>query len=134
MTKKESTAVVKTSTTSNPYEQVANQLQATSVSGTSVAIRQTTGSSYLLDGAYGINDGRAGFGGVLTGRPYERAEIPPSVLRDLWITKFGNGWIDAIDIPEDYTTVQRQLWFAGLIQKMYRPDTGREVWRVSDAF
>ena len=71
---------------------------------------------------------------MTSGRPYERVEIPPSVLRDLWITKFGNGWVDAIEIPEDYSVVQRQLWFAGLIQKMYRPDTGREVWRVSDAF
>jgi hypothetical protein len=33
----------------------------------------------------------------------------------------------------DYMPVQQQLWFAGQIQKLYRPDVGREVWRIFDA-
>jgi len=70
---------------------------------------------------------------LTTGNSLDRANIPPSVLRDLWVTKFGDGWVDASDIPNDYYAVQRQLWFAGMLQKMHRPDIGREVWSITNA-
>lgn len=70
---------------------------------------------------------------VITGSNLDRNQIPPSVLRDLWINRFGVGWVDTKDVPMDYMPVQQQLWFAGQIQKLYRPDVGREVWRIFDA-
>lgn len=70
---------------------------------------------------------------VITGSNLDRNQIPPSVLRDLWINRFGIGWVDTKDVPMDYMPVQQQLWFAGQIQKLYRPDVGREVWRIFDA-
>jgi len=75
-------------------------------------------------------------GSAISGRPrydIDRAEIPPRVLRDLWITKFGAGWVDAVDVDNDYEAVKQQLWYAGMLEKLYRPDIGRETWRVFDA-
>lgn len=66
-------------------------------------------------------------------RPYDRAEIPPTVLRDLWLTKFGSGWVDAVDVGNDYEPVKQQLWYAGMLEKLFRPDIGRETWRVFNA-
>ena len=65
--------------------------------------------------------------------PYDRAEIPPTVLRDLWITKFGVDWVDAVDVGNDYEPVKQQLWYAGMLEKLFRPDIGRETWRVFNA-
>jgi len=64
---------------------------------------------------------------------FDRAEIPPSVLRDLWITKFGVGWVDAIDVSDDYEAVKAQLWYAGMLEKLFRPDIARETWRIFNA-
>ena len=73
-------------------------------------------------------------GSAISGRPpYDRAEIPPKVLRDLWVIKFGVGWVDAIDVGDDYEAVKAQLWYAGMLEKLFRPDIGRETWRVFDA-
>lgn len=63
----------------------------------------------------------------------DRAEIPPTVLRDLWITKFGVDWVDAVTIGNDYEAVKQQLWYAGMLEKLFRPDLGRETWRVFNA-
>lgn len=63
----------------------------------------------------------------------DRAEIPPTVLRDLWITKFGVDWVDAVTIGNDYEAVKQQLWYAGMLEKLFRPDIGRETWRVFNA-
>lgn len=63
----------------------------------------------------------------------DRAEIPPTVLRDLWLTKFGSGWVDAVDVGNDYEPVKQQLWYAGMLEKLFRPDIGRETWRVFNA-
>ena len=72
-------------------------------------------------------------GSAISGRPYDRAEIPPTVLRDLWLTKFGSGWVDAVDVGNDYEPVKQQLWYAGMLEKLFRPDIGRETWRVFNA-
>ena len=55
-------------------------------------------------------------------------------LADLWVVKHGTGWADINkDVmergsPED--EMLRELWFAGRLERMYRPDLGREVWRL----
>lgn len=109
MTQKESTEAERTLITSNQSVQEARLRQATYASVISVPIN------------------------VITGSNLDRNQIPPSVLRDLWINRFGVGWVDTKDVPMDYMPVQQQLWFAGQIQKLYRPDVGREVWRIFDA-
>lgn len=109
MTQKESTEAERTLTTLSLSEREANPPLAISVS---VASMPTS---------------------VITGSNLDRNQIPPSVLRDLWINRFGVGWVDTKDVPMDYMPVQQQLWFAGQIQKLYRPDVGREVWRIFDA-
>jgi hypothetical protein len=109
MTKMELTEAERTLITSNQSVQEARLRQATYASVISVPINAITGSNL------------------------DRNQIPPSVLRDLWINRFGVGWVDAKDVPMDYMPVQQQLWFAGQIQKLYRPDVGREVWRIFDA-
>jgi len=109
MTKMELTEAERTLITSNPSVQEARPQWAISGSVTSVSTS------------------------VITGSNLDRNQIPPSVLRDLWINRFGVGWVDTKDVPMDYMPVQQQLWFAGQIQKLYRPDVGREVWRIFDA-
>lgn len=123
MTKQESTAVVRTSTTSSQFAPVEQRQLATLASEAGAQINQTTVKTRLQGNAI---SGR-------TLRTLERAEIPPKVLRDLWITKFGVGWVDAADVSDDYEPVKQQLWYAGMLEKLYRPDIGRETWRVFDA-
>ena len=131
MTQKESPEQTRTLTTSNPSAAEVSQQRAISGSVTSGLIKRITESdlfenagaiSSVIPGVYDIN-----------AQSIEQATVPPSVLRDLWVTKFGAGWTDSRDIGNDYYPIQRQLWFAGMIQKMYRSDAGREFWRIVDA-
>ena len=107
-------------TTSNQSVLEELQQMATRVLEVNVPTSLTTGKTRLQ-------------GGTISNRPYDRAEIPPTVLRDLWITKFGNGWVDAVTIGNDYEPVKQQLWYAGMLEKLFRPDIGRETWRVFNA-
>ena len=107
-------------TTSNQSALEEQQQTATRVLEVGVPTSLITGKQRLQGS--GVRD-----------RPYERAQISPTILRDLWITKFGSGWVDAVEVGNDYEPVKQQLWYAGMLEKLFRPDIGRETWRVFDA-
>lgn len=55
-------------------------------------------------------------------------------LADMWLVKHGTEWVDVYkEVVEKGSAEEemlRELWFAGRMERMYRPDIGREVWRI----
>ena len=66
---------------------------------------------------------------------YDEVEsIPIAQLRDLWIVKYGNAWVDVSDLDVDlfYTAVCRRLMYAGFMEKHHIPTKMESVFRIKE--
>ena len=102
-----------------------------------------TSSRWSTQGVEGIHitsDGTVGVSGNLVTR-MERVTMkeldsevfnaPVSTLSDLWVTRFGNGWVDLEDVEKEpmFLLVYKRLRSLGQLEQHYLTDRARFVCR-----
>lgn len=131
------------STTSNLYQKAEQQSAAISASNQLLPIGAIQGNLTVASSSLRSLSSGGPFGAQISGtglaNPTLRSEalesdafkMPVALLVDLWITKYGNDWVDIVDLQDDtfWNIVYVRLKALGEVEVHYLTDRARYVCR-----